>query len=101
MNLNEVLVCLTIAATIAGLYAKQLNDAEGLQIKEQLAEITQSSESQRDLAYNIVYDGTKEPPERRKLDEATAVEWLLELEEIDPELATQGILWLVQMQTQE
>lgn len=101
MNLNELLVCLTIAATIAGLYAKQLNDAEGLQIKEQLAEITNSSESQRELAYEIVFDGTKEPPERRQLDEATAVEWLLELEEIDPELAAQGIQWLVQMQTRE
>lgn len=101
MNLNEMLVCLTIAATIAGLYAKQLQDAEGLQIKEQLAEITQSSESQRDLAYNIVYDGTKEPPERPKLDEEAIAEWLVELEEIDPVAAAQAIQSLSQMQTRE
>jgi len=101
MNLNELLICLTIAATIAGLYAKQLNDAEGLQIKDQLEQITDSSSNQRDLAYQIVFDGTKEPPERRKLDEAIAVEWLLELEEIDPKAADQAIQSLVEMQRQD
>jgi hypothetical protein len=101
MNLNEMLICLTIAATIAGLYAKQLNDAEGLQIKEQLSEITNSSDSQRDLAYQIVFDGTKEPPERPALDEGEVVEFLLELAEIDPIAADQAIQSLLQMQRQE
>jgi hypothetical protein len=101
MNLNELLICLTIAATIAGLYAKQLNDAEGLQIKDQLEQITQSSDSQRDLAYQIVYDGTKEPPERPKLNEEAVVEFLIELEEIDPKAADQAIQSLLQMQRQE
>jgi hypothetical protein len=101
MNLNEMLICLTIASTIAGLYAKQLNDAEGLQIKDQLEQITNSSDSQRDLAYQIVFDGTKEPPERPRLNEGEVVEFLIELEEIDPELAAQAIQSLLQMQRQE
>jgi hypothetical protein len=101
MNLNEVLICLTIAATIAGLYAKQLQDAEGLQIKDQLEEITNSSDSQRDLAYQIVFDGTKEPSEQPRLSEEEVVEFLLELEEIDPTIAAQAIQSLLQMQTQE
>jgi hypothetical protein len=101
MNLNELLICLTIAATIAGLYAMQLEDAEGLQIKDQLAEITQSSESQRERAYEIVYDNSIEPPEQVNLDEEAIAEFLLELEEIDPELAAQAIQSLLQMQRQE
>jgi hypothetical protein len=101
MNLNELLICLTIAATIAGLYANQLNDAEGLQIKDQLEQITDSSSNQRDLAYQIVYDGTKEPPERPQLDEEAVAEFLVELEEIDPEIADQAIQSLLQMQRQE
>jgi hypothetical protein len=95
-----MIIVLTICATLAATYAKQLNDARDLEIQKQLNTIVEGDNWRREYAYEIMFDGAKEPPELPKLDEAEVAEFLLELEEIDPELAAQAIQSLSQLPTQ-
>lgn len=87
MNLNELLLCLTIAATLAGVYAKQLNDSKDLDLKQQLNTIVESDNWRRDYAYKIVFDDAKLPSAAKQITREELVEIFLELEELDPEAA--------------
>lgn len=91
MTPSELLIVLTICATLAAVYAKQLNDTKDLELKQQLNTIVEGDNWRREYAYQIMFDGAKAPDEPRRATQEEIAELLLELEELDPEAAARLI----------
>ena len=91
MSPSEMLIVLTICATLAAVYAKQLNDSKDLELKQQLNTITQADNWRREYAYEIMFDGAKETPETKPATAEEIADILLELEELDPQAAARLI----------
>jgi hypothetical protein len=87
MSPSEMIIVLTICATLAAVYAKQLNDSKDLELKQQLNTITQADNWRREYAYEIMFARAKAPPEPPKATKEEIAELILELEELDPQAA--------------
>ena len=98
MNINELLLVLTVSATLAAIAAKQLKDARELDIAPTLNQAIAEDNYRRQLAYEIM---SKQPPEDRQLTAEQIADLLLELEDLDPEAADRLIQQLGKLLEQQ
>jgi hypothetical protein len=91
MSPSELLIVLTISATLATVYAKQLNDTKDLELKQRLNTIVQGDNWRREYAYSIMFDDAKQPSEAKQRTQEELVEIFLQLEELDPAAAARLI----------
>lgn len=91
MTPTEFLIVLTICATLAGVYAKQLNDTKDLELKQRLNTIVEGDNWRREYAYSIMFDQTKQPSEAKQRTQEELAEIFLQLEELDPKAAARLI----------
>ena len=101
MTPSELLIVLTICATLAAVYAKQLNDTKDLELKQRLNTIVEGDNWRREYAYSIMFDQAKQPSEARQPTQEELADLLLELEELDPQAAARLIQQICKQPAQQ